>query len=74
MDTILPDIGKALIGLGPGGIVGAIFWWMWKGADAERRELQKLVIDLGRESMSGDLKVADALRSLTQELKDGRSK
>lgn len=68
MDAILPDIGKALIGLGPGGIVAFIFWRQWQSEREERRELQKLLIELGKESMAGDIKVSDALNAIRTEL------
>jgi hypothetical protein len=74
MDAILPDIGKALIGLGPGGIVAFIFWRQWQAEREERRELQKMLIDLGKESMTGDIKVADALQSIRQEIAAARAK
>jgi hypothetical protein len=74
IDAILPDIGKALIGLGPGGIVAFIFWRQWQAEREERRELQKMLIDLGKESMAGDIKVADALQSIRQEIAAARSK
>lgn len=36
MDAILPDLGKALIGLGPGGILAFIFWRQWQASEAAR--------------------------------------
>lgn len=74
LDAILPDIGKALIGLGPGGIVAFIFWRQWQAEREERRELQRMLIDLGKESMAGDIKVADAIQAIRQEFAAARAK
>lgn len=70
----LADLGKALIGLGPGGIVAFIFWRDRQAEREERRELQKMLIEMGKESIQGDIKVADALQSLRQELITARAK
>lgn len=74
MDAILPDIGKALIAMGPGGVFGAIMWWMWKGERDERRDLQTQLIALGKASIEGDMKVADSIVGIRQEMIAGRAK
>lgn len=74
MDAILPDLGKALIGLGPGGVFGAIMWWMWKGERDERRDLQEKLFVIGKTSIEGDMKVADAINGIRQEMIAGRAK
>lgn len=35
---LLADVGKALIGLGPGGILAFIFWRQWQASEAARNE------------------------------------
>lgn len=61
----MDDIMKALIGLGPGGIVAATFAFLWKQERDERRDLATQNTQLLRDTLTSQHALADSIDKLS---------
>ena len=65
----MEDLAKTLLGLGPGGVIAAFMFYMWKDERAERRELQGKVMGLLVDSTEAEKDMTKALEALTGKIK-----
>lgn len=65
----MDDLLKALIGLGPPGIIGGLMFWMWWQERLERRDLMTKVIGLVTEAVSAEKDMTAALQVLASKVK-----
>lgn len=64
MDPIFADLLKALAGLGPGGIVAGICFYLYRDERAERRELQSANTKLLEQTIESRQVLAAALEKI----------
>lgn len=65
----MEDLAKTLLGLGPGGVIAAFMFYMWKDERAERRELQGKVMGLLVDSTEAEKDMTKALEALAGKIK-----
>lgn len=69
MDGVAGDLLKTLIGLGPGGAIAGLLFYLWKDERTERRELQGRVMGLLVESTEAEKDMTKALEALSGKIK-----
>ena len=69
MDSVVSDLTKTLIGLGPGGVIATFMFYMWKDERAERRELQTKVMNMVVDSTEAEKDMTKALEALAGKIK-----
>ena len=64
----MDDLMKALIGLGPGGIMAGLMFWLWRDERTERRDLQRDNTQLLRDKIVSDNSLAASLEKLADKV------
>lgn len=65
----MEDLLKTLVGLGPGGVIAAFMFYMWKDERAERRELQTRVLSMVVDSTEAERDMTRALEAMSMKIK-----
>jgi hypothetical protein len=60
----MDDLIKALLAMGPGGVVAAVFAVLWRITDKERKEMTLKLIDQGAQSIAAEKDMAASLQIL----------
>lgn len=63
------DLGKALIGMGPGGVLALWMGWMWKLERDERIALQAANTKMLEDTVSSRHELASALERIADKVK-----
>lgn len=58
------DLTKALLGLGPGGVISGVFFYLWKQERDERQRLQQQNVDLLKETANSRNALAGVLERI----------
>lgn len=77
MDLLLPDLMKAMLGLGPGGIVAGFMFYLWRQrgeeitkADAKIEELQNKIQAMLQAQLEGEPQRRQTLADITRAIAD----
>jgi hypothetical protein len=62
------DLLKALVGVGPGGIVAGVMFLLWRDERIERRDLQGQVTQLLKDTISSRLELANSLEKISSKI------
>jgi hypothetical protein len=54
MDSLVSDLMKTLLGLGPGGVIAGFMFYQWREERSERRSLQDANTQLLRDKITSD--------------------
>jgi hypothetical protein len=69
MDPTISDLTKTLIGLGPGGLMAGLMFYLYRDEKAERRDLQQSSVQLLRDKITSDNALAAALDKIADRVK-----
>ncbi len=64
MDPLIADLGKALVGMGPGGMLAAWAVYLWRGERDERREVQAQNVKLIEDTIDSRHQLAAVLEKI----------
>lgn len=69
MDPVFSSLFQTLAGLGTGGILAAVFAYLWRDERTERRDVQKDNVQLLRDKIISDNALASALDKIADRVK-----
>ena len=65
----MEEIFKALVALGPGGVIAAIMAYLWREERVERRELGGKVMQITADAIEAEKDMTAAMQALSVKLK-----
>ena len=65
----MDDMLKALLALGPGGIVAGLMFFLWKTERDERREHATAIRQIAKEAIEAENDMTNALNALSTKIK-----
>ena len=65
----MDEVVKALVAMGPGGIVAGVMFFLWRDERTERRELTLKLLEVQAEAIEAENSMTKAIAALAAKLK-----